>query len=262
MIDMYINHIQDFEGPKRFSLDTNQQQNFAESDDFTLDVNGQIIGARLAVDAVTSYSKNEVIGRSISIFYNEEDNQRNLFKAELDKAKAKDEATSFGQRLRKNQNVFFGRMDFYAFRNGEGNLIGFRLTVADIERQNRALCSVMAGARSNAFSKLPIPTRNGYMFIDFKDIIRCESNVNYTTFHLIDGTKIIASKTIGQFEPVLNTANFVRIHKSDIVNLAHIKSYSRTDGGVVVMSDNCELSLSRSFKDAFMTRLNLNTIEK
>ena len=259
---MYINKIQDFEGPPGLSLETTQQQSLAESDDFTLDVNGQIIGAQLGVDAVTSYSKNEVIGKSISIFYNEEDNRRKVFKADLDKAKAKDEATSFGQRLRKNQNVFFGRMDFCAFRNREGNLIGFRLTVADMERQNRTLCSATAATRSNVFSKLPIPTRNGYMFIDFKDIIRCESNVNYTTFHLMDGTKIVASKTIGQFERVLNTANFVRIHRSDIVNLAHLKSYSRTDGGVVIMSDNCELSLSRSFKAMFMTRLNLNTIEK
>ena len=57
---------------------------------------------------------------------------------------------------------------------------------------------------------------------------------------------------MGQYEDILAEHNFFRIHRSYIVNLAHIKMYKKGDGGIVVMSDGKEIEVSRSNKDAFM----------
>jgi two-component system, LytTR family, response regulator len=107
----------------------------------------------------------------------------------------------------------------------------------------------------NPFDKLGLATRDGLIFIKISDIIRCESDVNYTWFYLEKGEKILASKTLKDFEEMLDEYNFYRVHKSHLVNLAHLKRYIKGEGGSVIMSDNSEVEVSRRNKEGLMKRL-------
>ena len=103
--------------------------------------------------------------------------------------------------------------------------------------------------------KIVLPTLNGLDVISLKQIIRCEANINYTTFFLTDGSKIIVSKTLKEFDALLDDYNFIRVHNSHLINLNHVKKYTRGEGGTVTMSDHAEVDVSRRKKDEFLKRL-------
>ncbi|MEP4597852.1 MAG: LytTR family DNA-binding domain-containing protein, partial [Cyclobacteriaceae bacterium] len=57
--------------------------------------------------------------------------------------------------------------------------------------------------------------------VAIKDIIRCESQANYTWFFLADGRKIIVSKTLKEFDSLFESKYFFRAHQSHLINLLH-----------------------------------------
>lgn len=107
----------------------------------------------------------------------------------------------------------------------------------------------------NPYNKIGIPTRDGIIFIPINEVIRCESEINYTRFYLQKGEKMLASKTLKEFEELLTEYNFFRVHKSHLINLHHIKRYVKGEGGTVILSDNSEVEVSRRNKEQFLKRL-------
>ncbi len=103
--------------------------------------------------------------------------------------------------------------------------------------------------------KLCIPSLKGFQVIQIQDIIYCEASSNYTNFHFSNRPLICASKPIHEYEELLADSNFVRIHKSFLVNLEHIKEYIRGEGGSVILSNAHEIEVSRRKKDLLMTRM-------
>ena len=77
-------------------------------------------------------------------------------------------------------------------------------------------------------NKLAIPTLEGLLFFDISDIVHLEANRNYTNIFFNNKTKIIASKTLKEFEDLLPGDTFFRIHHSHLINLNYItaKLYS------------------------------------
>jgi two-component system LytT family response regulator len=80
---------------------------------------------------------------------------------------------------------------------------------------------------------------------------------NYTHLFLNDRRKITASKTLKDFESMLEDYQFVRIHQSHLVNLEHIRKYIKTDGGSVIMENGDILPVSRAKKDTFLQKMGL-----
>jgi two-component system LytT family response regulator len=100
--------------------------------------------------------------------------------------------------------------------------------------------------------RIVIPSAEGYLVTPIENISYCHANSNYTEFYCIDKTKIISSYTMGQYEDILIEHNFFRIHRSFMINLAHVKMYKKVDGGIVVMNDGKEIEVSRRNKDTFL----------
>jgi len=128
------------------------------------------------------------------------------------------------------------------------------------ERQKPlAVDSLLNYLTSQKQSKIPFNTKNRVEYIDKKEIVRLEADSNYTTVYLANNSKIVVSKTIGEYEELLcnNEHQFMRLHQSHIVNLNHVVRYLLEDGGVVVTSTNSKLPLSKSKKDEFMNWLRL-----
>jgi two-component system LytT family response regulator len=103
--------------------------------------------------------------------------------------------------------------------------------------------------------KIALPHLGGISFIDVNEIVSLQADSNYTILHLASMQKIVISKTLKDFEELLDEKQFARIHKSYIVNLRHIKEYSTTDGGIVKMDDGNQWSISRRQLDAFLEKM-------
>jgi two-component system, LytTR family, response regulator len=104
--------------------------------------------------------------------------------------------------------------------------------------------------------KLSLPTFEGAFFIPIEEIIRCESDANYTRFHLRNEEKsILVSKTLKEYDELLIDYGFCRVHHSHLINLKYIKKYIKGEGGVVVMVDGTEVEISRRKKEIFQKSL-------
>ena len=105
--------------------------------------------------------------------------------------------------------------------------------------------------------KLTIPTAEGYLFIGINDIFYCHAVGNYTEFHITTGPKIVSSYTLGYYAEMLASRNFFRVHRSYLVNLAHIKMYKKGTGGTIIMHNGDEIEVSRNSKEEFLKILKL-----
>ncbi len=105
--------------------------------------------------------------------------------------------------------------------------------------------------------KIALPSKEGYVFVSITDIIRCESKGGYTTFFIKDMEKIVSSKNIKEYEPLLTDDTFFRIHNSHIVNLNHVKKYHRGRGGYLEMEDGALIEVATRRKDELMARFGL-----
>jgi two-component system LytT family response regulator len=102
--------------------------------------------------------------------------------------------------------------------------------------------------------KIAVSGSDGISILKIDDIIRLESSSNYTTFILKDGTKMLVSKTLKEFESVLSDHNFERVHKSHLVNLNLIKRYIPTDGGFVILEDGTKLPVANRKKEELLKK--------
>ncbi len=106
-------------------------------------------------------------------------------------------------------------------------------------------------------NKITIATTEGVVFIEVADILYCEANGSYTTLYLRNNDKLLSSKTLKDFEEMLEQHPFFRIHHSYLISLNDIKRYIKGDGGTVVLSNKIELPVSKRKKDDFLKKLKL-----
>jgi len=93
--------------------------------------------------------------------------------------------------------------------------------------------------------KIALSTSEKIHVIETDQIIRCESDNYYTNFFLTDGKKILVSKTLKENEELLSGHNFIRPHKSHLVNVKYIKGFLKIDGGYIEMTDGSRIPVSR-----------------
>ena len=107
---------------------------------------------------------------------------------------------------------------------------------------------------NQVIKKIVISNRQGFQISKLENILRLEGDGNYTNFILTGNKKIMTSKTLGEYEELLNDFGFYRIHQSTIVNLRHVKGYSKENGDKAEMSDGKSFNISRHRKSEFLKR--------
>ncbi len=103
--------------------------------------------------------------------------------------------------------------------------------------------------------KLVLKTQECVYIVDLMEIIRCEADKNYTFFFLNSGKKILVSRTLKDFETMLNGYGFFRIQQSHLINLDYLDRYDKHQGGAIIMKDGSALPLSPAKKDQFFKLL-------
>lgn len=103
--------------------------------------------------------------------------------------------------------------------------------------------------------RIALTTLKETRFLFTRQIIRCESDNNYCYFFLDNGEKLLVSKPIYEFEPLLKDYGFIRCHQSHLVNKQHIRSWVREDGGYLLLGNGDTIPVSRGKKDAVLQAL-------
>lgn len=105
--------------------------------------------------------------------------------------------------------------------------------------------------------RILIPIGSEMEFLHTSEILRCESDDNYTMIFLTDRTKIIISKTLKHMASMLPPKKFIRVHSSHLIHVDHIKSYHKSDGGYFEMTNGDNIPLSRNKKDEILNLLGI-----
>jgi len=117
--------------------------------------------------------------------------------------------------------------------------------------------------RQNEKHKIAISTSEGLIFKKVSKILYLESEGSYTNFFFKDGSKIMTSKNLKEYEELLDEHDFFRIHKSYYINMREVEKYVRGEGGYVIMSDTKMLDVAKRKKDDFYRMLeNLGIMDK
>ncbi len=120
------------------------------------------------------------------------------------------------------------------------------------EKENELQNKIRFPKVSSVSGKITIPQQDGFEVVDVTEIIFCKADDNYTEIHF-ENTKKLVSKTLKHFEEILKPYNFVRIHKSYLVNISAITKYKKGKGGSVVVSNGKEILVSSAKKGTLLS---------
>ena len=118
--------------------------------------------------------------------------------------------------------------------------------------ENMLLKKFLQDFRTPGTSRLALPTSEGIIFAETAQLVRCEAKGPYTNIYFKDGSKIMTSKNLKEYELALHGNRFLRVHNSHLINLAEVRKYVKADGGFIEMNDGSEIPVSNSHKEAFL----------
>lgn len=124
-----------------------------------------------------------------------------------------------------------------------------QLSSKDTEVQIKMLLSNLK--KENHKKTIRIPSNNGFDIIEISEIIYCEADTSWTHIYTKD-KKYTVSNGIGYYDDLLKDVNFFRIHNSYLVNVDHVKKYTKGKGGYVTMSNNTAIDVSTRKKEDFL----------
>ena len=104
--------------------------------------------------------------------------------------------------------------------------------------------------------KLALSTMEGVFFFDPKDIIRLEGESNYTRFFFTNRHPLLVSHTLKDYEEILQEHDFIRPHKSHLVNKKYVKQLDKE--GFLWLTDGSNISVSRRKKEDVLKALKDN----
>ena len=102
--------------------------------------------------------------------------------------------------------------------------------------------------------KVTVGEKFGFQIVDVEKIRYLEADQNYCILHLSGLEKIVSSRSLGEFEKILDPGVFFRIHKSTIINMRYLTGFSSYQGSYAILDDDTKLPISRrranEFKEA------------
>jgi len=103
--------------------------------------------------------------------------------------------------------------------------------------------------------KIVLTDASGFQIIPLDDIVFCMGEKNYTTFYLVNGKEIVTSKSLIEYEKLLDEEMFMRVHKSYIVRLKYVEAFKKGRDSKAVMKGGATVSISREKKEVFLNLL-------
>lgn len=116
------------------------------------------------------------------------------------------------------------------------------------ERLNTLLVNLKKGSGEK---KIVLKTSETIYIVAVSEIVRCQSDASYTRIFIRDGREVMVSKTLKEYEDLLTTYRFLRVHQSHLINLDFLREYSRRKD-LVVLADESEVPVASRKKEILM----------
>ena len=129
-----------------------------------------------------------------------------------------------------------------------------KLVLNELNQQLDALAANM-DTHDRLKKKIILKTFDHIHLVNVNDIVYCESDDNYTRFHLANEKTILVSTTLKEYEEMLGEYGFVRAHRSYLVNLGHIETFEKAEGGAIILSNDIKVPVSTRKKDQLLELL-------
>ncbi len=102
--------------------------------------------------------------------------------------------------------------------------------------------------------KVVLPVIDGFEVVPVNEIVRCQADGNFTRFYLKNGQKKMICRTLKFYEEILSELDFLRVHKSHLVNLQYVKQYKRGKGGQLILEGGHTVDVSPTKKAELLGR--------
>jgi len=159
--------------------------------------------------------------------------------------------------------IFTTSYDQFAIRAIKANALDYLLKPINelelIAAVDKARRRIIEKSESDKPTRIAVPYQHGIQFIGLEDIIYCEAFDNFTYIHGPEFKPILVSRTLKKITEKLPLIDFFRIHRKFTVRRDYIHSYSREDGGLIILKNqhSTKLPLSRPRKEEFLEWLSL-----
>jgi len=108
---------------------------------------------------------------------------------------------------------------------------------------------------SKAKKKIILKTFDNIHLVKISDIIFCQSDDNYTNFHLLDNSKILVSNTLKDYDEMLSEFGFFRVHQSYLINLGHINRFEKSEGGNIILANDHRVPVASRKREQLLDML-------
>lgn len=125
------------------------------------------------------------------------------------------------------------------------------------QNNNQQLNHFLQQYNGNTIHKISLTMGTATQFVPINEIVRIESQSNYSTIYFTNKSKQLVTKTLKDLEEQLAPHNFLRVHHSHLINIEHVIGYKNQDSGYLIMQGNEVVEISRRKKQEVLQRLKM-----
>lgn len=156
---------------------------------------------------------------------------------------------------RKFEVIFVTGKEEYALKALKNKAADYLLKPIDPFELEEALEKCNSGTlpveRKKEVNYITLNTSNNIYKVFWEDVLYCESEGNYTTVITNNQKKIVASKTLKDIEQLLPVENFIRVHRSFLVNKKHIFEFNKIKNEII-LNDGVSIPVSKGKKQELL----------
>ena len=159
--------------------------------------------------------------------------------------------------------IFTTAYEEYALKAFKVSAVGYLLKPIDIDELIRVVDKLLAQVRKEreqqqqgttrttipSSPRLILPTHNGLIYANLEEICFFESQGRYTRVVLVDGSEMVTTRSLKEYQKILHGTTFLRVHRSFIINLMHLSKYSRGRDCFVVLDNGRRIDVGKNFKE-------------
>ncbi len=163
--------------------------------------------------------------------------------------------------------IFVTAYDSYAIKAFQVTAIDYLLKPIDVSLLEKAIKKAekhienktqskrinLLQKNNKKITKIAIPYKNDYAIVNIGDIFCIEADRMYSVLHMKSNKKYMVAKKLSYYEKLLcDNTEFIRLHRSWIINVEKIETYSKKEKEVI-LETQFKVPVSKSYKENFET---------
>lgn len=120
------------------------------------------------------------------------------------------------------------------------------------ERYRQDLQTAVRSIKQHGPPRIAVDHAKGFKLFEPHTISHLEADGNCTLLCFVDGSRYLDTRTLKVYEDMLDPLQFIRVHRSHLVNVEYLREYVRDDGHWAVMKDGARIPIARERLQAFI----------